>query len=221
MNFGRIAPRFHLNDKVMACSDQAIGVWTRANAWCRDERTVGRISWEQAATYNDDAVRELVLNRLWDEIDTGYIFHDFLDHNTDLASATVAARIVRDVLGGTYPETVEKNIIARIDTLLTEGQTPAVMREVLKAWVGTPGASVGLIPYLVADILRAQKNNDIVHVLRECYRTNDVTPLRKFGYWFTAPPSTAEVQTPDEMRAYMKTAQREWLKKLHREISGE
>lgn len=213
-NWGRIATDFWRHDKATPCSDAAIGVWTRANSWSRDHRTAGFISYEQAGQYDEDCVLELVTNGLWDRVDGGYLFHNYPKHNGDVGSRSAAARMVFDVLGGKYPEAVVTSLGRKVEELINEGQDPAALKDVVKVWGNTPGAGVALLPFLLVDVIRKRKDNDLLQVIRECYRTNDVTPLRRFGYWFRPPTTPDHIKTTDEMRAYMREAQREWLTDL-------
>lgn len=133
----------------------------------------------------------------------------------------VAARLVADALEGAYPSDVAASLTRKATVLLDEGLDAVVVGEALKLWCNKPGQGVNSLPYLAADVIRKNKHNDIYEVMRKCYKTNDVTPLRKFGYWFRTPIPPDDVKAPEDMRVFMKQAQREWLIDLAKQLSGE
>jgi hypothetical protein len=214
-NWGRIAVDFWRNEKAEACSDAAIGVWARANSFSRDKRTSGFISYEDAGQWDEGLVAELVEHGLWDRLDNGYVFHDYMEHNGDIKSKASAARMVGDVLGGKFPLAVEQSLSRKVEELLNEGQDPKVLKEAVKLWGDTPGAGVALLPYLVADAIRKRKDIGRDAALREAWKTGDTRPLEKFGLVFTPPDLPLDITTVDEAKAFMFKHKREWIEQVH------
>lgn len=216
-NWGRIAVDFWRNPKAEKCSDAAIGVWTRANSWSRDNRTAGFISYEQAGKYDEDSVLELVDSGLWDRVDGGYFYHNYPKHNGDVGSKTAAARMVNEVLNGRFPDAVEQSLARKVEELLNEGQEPSVLKEAVKTWGDTANAGVGLFPHLVANVIRTGGSGELNTTLREAWKTGDLRPLARFGLVFTPPDIPLDITTTADAKAYMLTHKRAWIEQAWKE----
>ncbi|WP_406711016.1 hypothetical protein QEV68_10655 [Trueperella pyogenes] len=68
-----------MNPKILACSLEAIGLWTLAGAWACQQLTDGSIPKQmlQAFRSNASIASELVASGLWEETEDGYQFHDW------------------------------------------------------------------------------------------------------------------------------------------------
>lgn len=186
-------------------------MWTRANSWSRDHRTAGFIGYEQAGEYDEDCVLELVTSGLWDRVDGGYLFHNYPKHNGDVGSKSAAARMVNEVLNGMFPDAVEQSLARKVEELFHEGQQPGVLREAVKTWRDTAEAGVGLLPYLVANVIRTGGSGERNCALREAWKTGDMRPLARFGLVFTPPDIPREITTVAEAKDYMLAHKRAWI----------
>ena len=217
-DWGRIHRHLHKHPKVQQVSLEAMGLWTLCNSWSRDNRTAGFIP--------DDCpllegrchlVTELIDAGLWELVDGGVRFHDWAEHNGDFRPATTAARLVGEVLGDRFPNVVRQQVTGKVAELLEEGQEVASLKGALKMWAERPNANVNLLPHLVADVIRKDRSGDLANLIRDCWVSHDVTPLRKFGHWFPVPSAPRSIKTPDEMVRFMRAEQRKWLEQLAKE----
>jgi len=218
-DWGRIHRHLHKHPKVGEAGLAAMGLWTLLISWSRDHRTSGFIPDDcPLLTEHDEETDQLVRSGLLDRVPGGYTFHDWDEHNGDSRPKTTAARLVFDVFGGRYPESVERSLISKVGELLEEGQEKHVITEALKIWGTKPEATVGLLPFLIVDAIRANKNNNLDKLIRDALETNDITPLRRFGYWFEYPSAPLHLKTAGEVTEFMVAAQREWLLRLQKEL---
>lgn len=89
MTWARLDDGFWRNEKVIACSDAALGLHVRAISYCADQRTDGAISRAAITVLRAKAARiqDLVEAGLWDQSEDGYAVHDFLKYNLSAADA--------------------------------------------------------------------------------------------------------------------------------------
>lgn len=212
-DFGRIERKFHSHAKVKECSLAAIGLWTLCNAWSRDKRTAGFIP-NDCLILDDHGVEvnELVQSGLWDSVPGGYHYHDYQDWNGDVNAGSLADRLVATLAD--HPTVVQQKLRDKIVELLEDGQKPEHIESALKVWAERPNNSPNFLPFLVSDAIRRGSKSELLELLRDCYRSCDVTPLRRHGYWFREPTAPLDIKTPDEMREFMKQAKRKWLAEI-------
>lgn len=221
-DWGRIRRDFHRHMKVIKLIENdgldAIALWTLCNSWSRDNRKHGFIPFDcPVLTQIDptyDLAGDLVSVELWEKVDGGFKYHDHDEHNADIQPGTTAARLVRDVLGDRFPGAVRTQLSGKVAELLQEGQEVAPIKAALKVWGDRPGANASLLPYLVADAIREDTSGDLKQAIRTSWATNDVTPLRKFGFWFRPPVAPREIDNPEDMLRFMRNAQKDWLRGL-------
>lgn len=216
MDHGRIHRDIPDHPKFQKASLAAIGLWTLGNARTRQLRSAGRLPYDEAFTLargEDRLIRELVDCDLW-ELDADHVvYHDYLAHNADLTGRAGAARMVADTLKGSYPGAVITSLANKVDELLNEGQDPHVLREAVKAWGDTKDAGVGLLPHLVANVIRRGGTGERTSALREAWKTGDLRPLAKFGLVFTPPDIPREITNVDDAKLFMLDAKRIWIER--------
>lgn len=78
MPWFKVDDTFPHHSKVLAAGNAAIGLWTRAGAWCMQQLTDGYIPRHVARTMGSAAeAKRLVEVGLWVEKDDGYAFHEW------------------------------------------------------------------------------------------------------------------------------------------------
>ena len=216
---GKIHRHFHKHPKVQRCSLAAIGLWTICNSWTRDNRTAGLVPTHLTDRLDPsgELCIELVCERLWLHDKAGYRFNDYAEHNGDVQPGNTAARLVQETLGDRFPNAVRTSVSAKVSELLEEGQEVSVIKEGLKLWAARPSAHPNLLPHLVADAIRDHKNVALVKLIKDALGSNDITPLRRYGYWFEYPAAPLNMST-QEVTEFMIAAQREWLIRLQGEL---
>lgn len=96
MTWGKVDDKLHSSVKWRRASRTARGLWTTALSWCSDQENGGMVPADMLrhldGTKADAA--SLVKVGLWETTDDGYLFHDWDDHNPDVATvkATRAAK---------------------------------------------------------------------------------------------------------------------------------
>jgi hypothetical protein len=207
--------------KFQEASLPAVGLWALGIAKTRQLRSAGRLTHKEAlelARGDESLIKELLGVGLWERSGDAYIYHDWLEHNGDHRPRTTAARMVGEVLGERYPAAVAASLAAKVAELLNEGQEVQAIRAALKLWSDQPDAGIGLLPFLVARVIRDNQAGDLRALLRASWKSGDVTPLRRHGYWFTPPDIPPDIKTPDRMQAWMLSQKRLWIKDLEKEL---
>jgi len=78
MPYFPVDDQFPFHPKTLAAGNAAIGLWTRAGAWCKSHATGGAVPREVAATLGTAGqAAALVRVGLWEKTTTGYVFHDW------------------------------------------------------------------------------------------------------------------------------------------------
>lgn len=78
MPYFPVDDQFAFHPKATAAGNAAVGVWTRAGAWCKNHATGGRIPFEAAHAIGSKGLcKKLVAVGLWHDIEGGYEFHDW------------------------------------------------------------------------------------------------------------------------------------------------
>lgn len=90
MPWAKLDDRMPWSRKIQPLSDRAFRLYITGIAFCAAELTDGFISDANVALLplkrgRTDAARELVANKLWEEVEGGYMVHDFLDYNRSAA----------------------------------------------------------------------------------------------------------------------------------------
>lgn len=214
---------FYKHPKVERCSLAAIGLWTLAHCWCRDHRKKGLIPTLDAvdlALGAGDLIAELLHAGLWIEVDGAYLFNDWLEYNPEDSADSVAGELVSKTISADYPDAVRRQITARVSDLLGEGIHPQFIEPALLTWAKREGASVGLLPLLVTDAIKAVTSTNVEPVMRRCWVSGDINPLREFGYFFAAPDPPKHLQSIADIRAFMLKAKREWVEQLQNDLKA-
>ena len=83
MAWFKVDDKFHSHPKVIGLPLRAIGLWTKAGAWCSDQLTDGHVPKAIVPILggSNGDVRALVDAGLWREVDDGWRFHDWHDMN--------------------------------------------------------------------------------------------------------------------------------------------
>lgn len=159
-------------------------------------------------------------SRMWLVVDNGYRYNDW-DEWSGAADKprTLAARLVKENIPPEHPSLVRDQLVANAAGLLEEGQETAVVVSALKLWNGKPGMAPSLLAHLVSDAVRKQGEGDLLQLIRDCWKSGDVTPLRHRGYWFEEPDLPPEVKTAAQTRVFMTKKKREWLTTLKEKIA--
>jgi len=82
MTWFRLDDGFADHPKVLRCSLAAIGLWSKAGAWCAKHLTDGSVPSAAVSALGGSKrlADELVAADLWRREDGGYVFHEWLDH---------------------------------------------------------------------------------------------------------------------------------------------
>ncbi|QIS17307.1 hypothetical protein [Nocardia terpenica] len=65
-------------------------------------------------------------------------------------------KLVRDIVGDEYPQVVRTGLARKVGELLAGGTEAADVAAALRAWLTKPNAGAGLLPHLVADVIKAR-----------------------------------------------------------------
>lgn len=220
-DYGRIHKGFHSHAKVEKAGNAAIGLWVRAMSFCKAHRTGGHISLDAARNLGtNDEIDALVRVRLWEwnPEKQQYRFRDWDEWNASERPKSLAARLVHKIVPDDYPDAVRQKLSAKVSDLLAEDIEPVWIERALKAWLSTPNAGVGLLPFLISDLMRQGQQADLSEVLRQAHRTGDISPLARLGHIFT-PPDTPDGLDVPAIRKFMLGAKREWIAKLREELN--
>jgi len=79
----KVDDKFHSHPKTITVSLRALGLWVKAGSWCSDQLTDGAVPTSAIKALGGSLkdARELVASGLWDECETGFQFHDWLNMN--------------------------------------------------------------------------------------------------------------------------------------------
>lgn len=83
MPFFAVDDGFYSHPKRIACSTAAVGVWALAGSWSSHHRTDGLVPRHALATFGGKPkdAQQLVSAGLWEEVEGGWLIHDFHDYN--------------------------------------------------------------------------------------------------------------------------------------------
>ncbi|OYN81721.1 hypothetical protein [Mycolicibacterium sphagni] len=222
--FGKIHRKFWEHRKVKQCSNGAIGLWAKANSWCRDNRSAGVIPLDDVLLLGTrEEADELVNAGLWLKGVRGdlpvAIFKDYEEWNDDVEPDTEAGNLVRRVVPASHPSVVRAQLVRQASSLLREGLDLGVVEAALKLWL-TKSLSPSLLPSLASEAMKdAQRAATLRNTINECLKSGQVSPLKAYGFIFTAPdpPDGLDVE---QRRAFMGGAKRDWLRELKERVAA-
>lgn len=218
-DWGRIHRKLHEHKKVEQAGLKAMGLWTIANSWSRDNRTAGFVP-DWFVEQSPEVAARLVEARLWLRVDGGYEFKDWAEWNSDDGgSKTAAAKLVHETIPPGHPADVVFKLTSQVSALLIEGIDAGVIRAALKLWLAKSSAPPSWLPMLVSDAARQRGSGERDAALREAWRTGETGPLVKFGYVFTPPDLPHSITTVEEAKQFMREAKRAWIAGLRRVAS--
>jgi hypothetical protein len=119
---------------------------------------------------------------------------------------------IRQLVDTIIPATYNRNhltnvaVKAAVELDVTNDTIAAALNE----WLEDHGANPGRLRSLIED----QQQNDPVTVIRRCLDDPkvDVTPLRRFGMYFSAPDLPITIKNAKEAGVFMRAAKAEWLR---------
>lgn len=222
-SWARIDRGFYKHRKVEKCSNGAIGLWAKANAWCRDNRSAGVIPSDVVLQLGTAAeAAELVAANLWIRQNRDgqwvAVFKDYQEWNSDVEADTEAGNLVRKLVPESHPSAVRSQLVRQTYSLLKEGISADVIEAGLKLWL-SKDLSPNLLPSLVSQAMRdAQYAATVKNTIKQCLETGTVSPLRNYGHVFI-PPDTPPDMSIEECREFMAAAKREWLNDLLKKVA--
>ena len=91
MPWAKFDDRFPSHRKIRLLSDGAFRLFVSSICWCSEQLTDGRIATEELRIVSDvrdpeSAAGELVARGLWEQVDGGWLVHDFHDYNPTAAA---------------------------------------------------------------------------------------------------------------------------------------
>lgn len=218
-NWARVDRKFWSHPKVLAAGNSAIGLWIRANSWCRDHRTAGIIPREEALKFGSlDELETLVSVGLWEVGEDSLRFKDWSFWNPDETPKTTAARIVLEIISDDYPSSVRQQLVAKVSELLEQGHDLRHLRAALRLWLTKPGYGAGILPTLVSDAIRRQSDTPLIDALRDAYKTGDMEPLNKFHLTYVPPDIPREVRGVQNVQRFIEKHKREWIKEVQESL---
>lgn len=214
-DWGRIHRKFHDHPKVHAAGLEAVGLWTIANSWSRDNRTAGFVS---DSFLSDEGLHfladKLVQAGLWLKVEGGYRFKDWDEWNADETPKTTAAKLVYEVIPPGHPNDVVAKLTAAVSDLLVEGIEYTVVRAALKLWLAKDNAPPSWLPLLVSDVVRKNGHGEREAALREAWKTGDLAPLQRWGLVFTPPPIPRDITSVEDAKDFMRHQKRKWIEQI-------
>ncbi|QFG10299.1 hypothetical protein J4U00_gp071 [Mycobacterium phage DyoEdafos] len=218
-DFGKIHRKFHEHRKVKQCSNGAIGLWAKANAWCRDTRSAGYIPRDIAETFGTQGeIGELIAARLWlkdmsGSACVGFRFNDYQHWNDDVEPDTEAGNLVRKVVPEAHPAAIRKQLAAQSAKLLAEGIDSEIVERALNLWL-SKSLPVSFLPNLTSEAMKeAQRAATLRNTIGECLKSGQVSPLKAYGFIFT-PPNPPDGLNVEQRRQFMDLEKRKWLREL-------
>jgi hypothetical protein len=211
----KIDKRFYCHPKAVKArvsEPGAISLWLFANCFCRDHRQQGWLSRDQALDLGSEAeIQALVDAGLWQEVDGGYQFKDWLEWNPDFVAKgtrTSAGRIVFNVLGD-HPAEIQARLAKEVEKLIDGGATKPAIEFALRKWASRPDARVTWLAYFVSDAIREGETG--VHAaIKHARETGNMTLLAEYGYRWSAPDLPPRVSL-SQAREFISQKKQEFL----------
>lgn len=88
MTWGKVDDKLHSAVKWRATSKPARALWTTCLSWCMDQLTDGFVPDAMLSVLDGTRVEadNLIRTGLWERVDGGYLFHDWLEYQPSRAS---------------------------------------------------------------------------------------------------------------------------------------
>jgi hypothetical protein len=222
LSSGNIDRKFWDHSKVKKAGLAAIGLWTICNAYCRDHRTSGFVSYETAAMFNQSGVQatKLVEVRLWIPVPGGYQFNKWQKWNPGDVPKGAVGDLIDKVIPRTHPQVTRGALEKQAAQLLDEGTDIETLQSALSKWLTKPNAGPSLLPLLVSDVLRERAEDDLGTLLAEAHKSGDISKLARRGMIYT--PSDDEPDGLDVagLRAYNLAQKRLWIETKQKELKS-
>lgn len=217
--WARVDPKFWDHPKVKQCSNSAIGLWVKANAFCRDQRSGGFISREDILTLGSlDDAKELLAANLWIKEPNGARFKDYDHWNDDVEPDTEAGRLVQEHIPSGYPSAVRRELVRQASRLVVEGIDRDVIAGALQLWL-TKKLGPSLLPSLCSDVMRERETSlSLKNTLRACIKDGTVVPLKGYGMIFDPPVPPAGLSVGDR-RKFFEAAKIKWLREQWEKVA--
>lgn len=223
-DFGKIHHEFWKHPKVTQCSNAAIGLWSKANAFTRWSKGVGYISREDILMLGTrDEANELFNARLWTKVIkdgdvVGAQFKDYKQWNEDIDADTEAGRLVQEHIPQRYPSAVRRELARQASKLIAEGIELEVVGGALRLWLSKKLGPT-LLPSLCSDVMRDREHQlSLKNTIRDCLKDGAVAPLKAYGHIFD-PPIPPDGLDIAERRKFYENAKREWLRGLWEKVA--
>ncbi|QFG14306.1 hypothetical protein PBI_TOURACH_68 [Mycobacterium phage Tourach] len=224
-DFGKIHRKFWDHPKAKQAGNAALGLWVKANAWTRDNRSGGFVPREVALELGTrEEANALVKARLWRRVDKdgefiGVQFNDYEHWNDDVEPNTEAGKLVRKTIPESQPFAIRQQLVKKTAELLREGIDLEIMERALNLWLAKDFGP-GILPSLVSEAQKeAQRAATLRNTITECLKTGQVSPLKAYGYIFS-PPVPPDGLDVDSRRVWMDRAKRDWLNELRGRVAA-
>ncbi|ALA48484.1 hypothetical protein AVU99_gp113 [Mycobacterium phage Lolly9] len=224
-DFGRIDRKFWDHPKAKQAGNAALGLWAKANSWCRDNRSGGFVPRDVVLELGTrDEANALVSARLWKRVDKdgafiGVQFNDYDHWNDDVEPNTVAGDLVRKVVPESQPLSIRKQLVKKTAEMLREGIDAEILERALNLWLAKDFGP-GILPNLVSEAQKeAQRAATLRNTITKCLETGQVSPLKAYGYIFT-PPVPPDGLDVNQRRDWMAGAKRDWLNELRGRVAA-
>ncbi len=146
VSYGHVDDQLHSHPKVVDAGNEAMGLWVRALSHCKAYVTLGHVTRATVTCLagsedrGRDLARDLVETKLWHVTETGWLFHDWADHQSDdkdvkalRKAATERKRKSRERSRVTTP--VTSGVTSGVTGA---GQDPVSQRDLARARVPNP-----------------------------------------------------------------------------------
>lgn len=133
MTWFKVDDGFYDHPKTVGLSLEAMGLWVRAGSWCARHLTDGRVGRTLIDSWCvvDNLPRELVAAGLWREVDGGWQFHDWEEHQPlrkDVLAKRKVDRLRKDA--GRKSQTIRRDSERTPRGLQTDSSGPVPSRPV-------------------------------------------------------------------------------------------
>lgn len=129
---------FAFHHKTVGAGNAAVGLWTRAGAWCRQQLSDGFIPTNIVRTLGSaKEARALVACGLWVEVDGGYQFHEWEQRQTTKAEVLAKREAARERMERARSSRVRaNNSRTSREVRLTPSPSPSPSQELANASSG-------------------------------------------------------------------------------------
>ena len=213
---GRIYRDLWRHPKRDGLSWEALGVWAHFISWTKDNRTKGFVPHNELKGLEIQA-KELAQHVMWDEVDGGYQYHDYLDRNPEdlKLSDKASARYLVDTKLPDHPDAVRTQLTGEVIKLIQDGTQTIHILAALDKWQKKDSAPPSWLPLFVSDAIRSPEHH-LDALLYEVRESGEISRLKEFGFTFPAPDVPPELQGQNR-RDYVTKAKRDWVDGLIRQ----